>query len=316
VPAPARGEALRCHTPVLQGSSILAAAGIVNMAVATSTGAALTIDTLPSTSTAADDNYSNTVHLVPIATEASMNVSQHSVPAVAGQQQISTAVHTGTVIATPASEEAYRNTAATGAADAAAEGQHTDKRDSPAASMIGAVLQCTEFAEQPAANSDAATADAKERCAAVTVITENNAAGTAADAVGCEPVQQQQPSSAGGAKRITKPTAAPVAPAPQSQQHTNRAGLSKVHTKQVAAVATKPPAPQQQQQISTAGLNNIHTKPVACDQQQQEQTSIAHTVMAKPVAAVAAAAAASTPQQQRTSTAGVNKAAALLLMSL
>jgi hypothetical protein len=70
--------------------------------------------------------------------------------------------------------------------------------------MIGAVLQCTEFAEQQqaAVNSDAATADAKERCAAVTVITaENKAAGTAADAVGCEPVQQQQPSSAGGAKR-------------------------------------------------------------------------------------------------------------------
>jgi hypothetical protein len=85
VPALARGEALRCHTPVLQGSSIVTAAGIVNMAVATSTGAALTIDTMPSNSTAADDNDSNTVHLAPIATEASMNVSQYSVPAVAGQ---------------------------------------------------------------------------------------------------------------------------------------------------------------------------------------------------------------------------------------
>jgi hypothetical protein len=321
VSAPVRGEALRCQNPVLQGSSIVAAASTVNVAAATSTGAVLAIETMPTTSTATADDDSNTVQLVPVATDASINVSQQSVPAVAGQQQISTAVRTGT-----------------DAADAAAEGQHTehvakqqpkrqqqqqqqavngsdtitaitDKKVTAAASMIGAVPQCTESMEQrqAAVNYDTATADAKERCAAVTVITaENKAMAAAADAVGCVPMKLQQAAKGNdaaeantprtvvgcsdpGVQRLSTKALAKSIPAaatiPQQQQHTNTAGLSKV-----AAVAPKPPAPQHHQQISTAGLKKVHTKPVACEQQQQEQTSIAQAVNAKPVAAVAAAA--------------------------
>jgi hypothetical protein len=98
VQAPARGEAVRCQTAVLQDSSIVAAAGIVNTAAAAaiSASASLAIETMPNTSTATAVDDSNTVQLVPVAAEASMNVSQQSVPAATGQQQISIAIRTGT----------------------------------------------------------------------------------------------------------------------------------------------------------------------------------------------------------------------------